>query len=198
MSTAIIDGLRRHAPTAIVIGASAGAIDALGGILPELPAGLPAALLVVVHVPRDRPSALPELFAQRCALRVCEAEDKIAAAAGTVYFAPPDHHLLVERGGSLALSIDDPVNMSRPSIDVLFESAAYAFGPRVLGIVLSGANADGAAGLAIIRARGGLAWAQSPDSAKVGVMPQAAIAAGADAILPPDEMAHALAQWAAA
>lgn len=193
-----LGALRAHAPRVVAVGASAGAVEALLDLLPELPPDLPAPVLIVVHVPRDRGSALPELFATRCAARVVEAEDKIDADAGTVYFAPSGYHLLVERDGRLALSSDELVNLSRPSIDVLFESAAYAFGPRTLGIVLSGANADGARGLACIRARGGLAWVQDPQTARMAFMPEAAIAAAhPDAVLAPSAMARTLAGWGA-
>lgn len=194
-----LDALRAHDPRLVAVGASAGAVEALLELLPELPATLPAPVLVVVHVPRDRKSALPALFAARCGVRVAEAEDKIDADAGTVYFAPAGYHLLVERDGRLALSSDELVNLSRPSIDVLFESAAFAFGPRALGIVLSGANADGAHGLALIRQRGGLAWVQDPGTAQVSYMPDAAIAAASpDAVLAPSAMARVLAAWGAA
>jgi len=194
VSTAL-DALRARAPEAVVVGASAGAVEALLGVLPALPASLPVPVLVVVHVPRDRQSALPTLFAERCLVPVLEAEDKLQSEPGRVYFAPAGYHLLVERGGGLALSVDDPVNLSRPSIDVLFESAAWAYGARLLGIVLSGANADGADGLACIRARGGLGWAQTPATARATAMPSAAIAAGVDAVLPPEEMGTTLAKW---
>lgn len=197
-SSRVVDELREHEVAAIVVGSSAGAVEALLAILPELPASLPVPVLIVVHVPRDRPSALPELFARRSAVPVLEAEDKIFAEPGTVYFAPSEYHLLVERGGQLALSMDEPVNLSRPSIDVLFESAAYAYGTNVLGIVLSGANADGTAGLKCIRRHGGLAWVQTAASAKVATMPLAALAAEPHAVLSPGEMVRALATWAGA
>lgn len=193
-----LEALRAHVPRVVAVGASAGAVEALLDLLPLLPADLPAPVLVVVHVPRDRSSALPALFAPRCATRVVEAEDKVGAEAGTVYFAPPGYHLLVERNGGLALSSDELVNLSRPSIDVLFESAAYAFGPQALGIVLSGANADGARGLACIREHGGLGWVQDPHTARIAVMPESAIAAAhPDAVLAPGAMGHALAEWGA-
>jgi two-component system, chemotaxis family, protein-glutamate methylesterase/glutaminase len=184
-----------HDPCVIVAGASAGAVEVLLELLPRLPAGLRAPVLIVVHLPRDGQSALPALFAGRCAAPVLEAEDKIEAVPGSIYFAPPGYHLLVERDGRLALSSDELVNLSRPSIDVLFESAAYAFGARVLGIVLSGANSDGARGLALIRTRGGLGWVQQPDTARVPYMPDAALANGADAVLAPAEMARILSEW---
>ena len=109
---------------AVVIGASAGAVEALSVILPALPAGYPVPVAVVVHLPPDRPSIMAELFAARCRVAVREAEDKEPLVPGTVYFAPPDYHLLVEAAGHLSLSSEEPVRFSRPSIDVLFESAA--------------------------------------------------------------------------
>jgi two-component system chemotaxis response regulator CheB len=112
-----------------------------------------------------------------------------------VYTAPPGYHLLAERGGTLALSVDEPVHFCRPAIDVLFDSAAYAFGDNLLGILLTGANEDGARGLAAIRAAGGLAWVQDPETAVASAMPQSALSlAGADRILSISDMAQALAQ----
>lgn len=178
---------------AIVIGASAGGVEALGVLLGALPGGYVPSILVVLHVPPDRPSLLAALFRERCRLPVREAMDKERIERGTVYFAPPDYHLLVEEGGTLALSQDAPVAFSRPSIDVLFESAAEAYGSRLLALVLSGANEDGAAGLKAIRAAGGRAWVQKPDTASSPVMPAAAIArAGADLILPIRDLAERL------
>ncbi|WP_395396131.1 chemotaxis protein CheB (plasmid) [Novosphingobium sp. BL-8A] len=162
---------------AVVIGASAGAVQALLEILPALPETYPLPILIVVHIPPDRASALPDLFAARCRLPVKEAEDKEIALPGVVYFAPADYHLLVESGGSLALSVDDPVNYSRPAIDVLFESAADAFGAALAGIVLTGANHDGAAGLKAIAEAGGLAIVEDPASAASAALPAAALAA---------------------
>lgn len=160
---------------AIVIGGSAGAIDALSTILPALQAQTRVAVLVTLHLPRDAPSLLPEIFRPRCALRTAEAQDKEPIEAGTVYFAPPDYHLLVDAGPRLALSVDEPVHFSRPSIDVLFESAADIYGERLIGMLLSGANQDGARGMAAIGAAGGLAIVQAPTSAAMSTMPQAAL-----------------------
>jgi len=160
--------------SAIVIGASAGGIEALTVLLPALPQGLPAAVLVVLHLPRDRPSLLVEIFAPKCALPVQEAQDKEHIKPGHVYFAPADYHLLVDAGPSLALSVDEPVNFSRPSIDVLFETAADVYRERLLGIVLTGASADGAAGLAAVHRRGGRTVVQDPETAPVPLMPEAA------------------------
>src|SRR5580658_1433864 len=129
---------------AVVIGASAGGMEGLSVILPALPVGLPAALLIVLHLPREHRSLLSEIFAPKCALPVREAEDKEPVRAGCIYFAPPDYHLLIDEGPRLALSVDEPVHFSRPSIDVLFESAAQLYGERLLGVLLTGASPDGA------------------------------------------------------
>jgi two-component system chemotaxis response regulator CheB len=155
---------------AVVIGASAGGVEALSEILPALPASLRPALLIVLHLPRERPSLLVEIFASRCALPVREADDKEPVEPGTVYFAPPDYHMLVEKSRQIALSTDEPVHYSRPSIDVLFESAADVYADRLLGILLTGANADGAAGLHAVHRAGGVTVVQRPDSAKVPLM----------------------------
>lgn len=169
-------------PDAVVIGASAGGIEALGVLLPMIPAAFRPPLILVLHLPPDTPSLLPALFAERCALPVQEAEDKLPVHHGHLYLAPPDYHLMVERGLHdihLALSVAPPVRFSRPSIDVLFESAAEVWRERLLGILLSGANDDGARGLETIRARGGRAWVQAPDTASANTMPAEAIARGA-------------------
>lgn len=160
---------------AIVIGGSAGSIEALAVLLPALPARQRASVFVVLHLPRDRPSLLCDIFQPRCALALREAQDKEPVEAGTVYFAPPDYHLLVDAGPSLALSVDDPVHFSRPSIDVLFESAADAYAGRLLAILLSGANHDGARGIAAVQAAGGTTIVQDPESAPMSSMPEAAL-----------------------
>lgn len=168
---------------AIVVGASAGGVEALGGLLPMLPADLAAPVFVVVHLPRERPSLLVEIFAARTRLAVREAIDKEPVTPGTVYFAPPDYHLLVDRaadggGPVVSLSVDDLVLFSRPSIDVLFESAVDVYGSGLMGIVLTGASADGARGLDAIRRAGGTTVVQDPATAQMPVMPAAAIALG--------------------
>ncbi len=169
----------------IVVGASAGGVSALQALLAAVPATLPVPVVVVLHLPRDRPSRVADLLDPGCALPVREAEDKQALLPGTVTFAPPDYHLLVEDRGSLALSVDSPVLFSRPAIDPLFESAAGVFGSGVLAILLTGASNDGSAGVAAVRQAGGQAWIQSPDDAYSPIMPAAALAhAGADAVLP--------------
>jgi two-component system chemotaxis response regulator CheB len=149
----------------IVIGASAGGVEALTRLLPTLPRTMRASVFVVLHLPRERPSLLVDLFAPRCAVPVREAADKELVEPGTVYVAPPDYHLLLDQGPQLALSVDELVNYSRPSIDVLFQSAADVYRHRLLGIILTGANEDGASGLAAVRAAGGLTIVQRPDTA---------------------------------
>lgn len=174
---------------AIVIGASAGGVDALRRLLAALPAGFQPPVLVVLHLPGDKPSLLPELLGPHCALPVREALDKQPVARGTVTFAPPGYHLLVEDEQTLALSVDEPVLFSRPAIDPLFTSAAAAFSHRLLAIVLTGASADGSAGLKAVRQAGGTAWVQDPDDAAAPMMPASALAAaGADAVLTLDEL----------
>jgi two-component system, chemotaxis family, protein-glutamate methylesterase/glutaminase len=184
---------------AIVIGGSAGGLEAIGKLLPALPGDCSIPVAVVLHIPPRRPSRLTEVLSMRAVLSVKEAEDKEPCAPGFVYVAPPDYHLLIERDRTFALSTDEPHNFSRPSIDVLFESAADAYGDRVAGVVLTGANADGAAGLAAIRRRGGIGIVQSPDTAMAREMPDAAIArAGADHILTLDHIAPLLLELAGA
>lgn len=167
---------------AIVMGVSAGAVEALTKLLPTLRPGFRLPIAIVVHVPADRRSAMAELFRAKCALDVREAEDKEALTPGTIYFAPPDYHLLVEADRTFSLSCDAPVLFSRPSIDVLFESAADAFGPRLIGIVLTGANADGARGLKAIIDAGGQGIVQTPSSAFASAMPEAALGISPSAI----------------
>jgi len=160
---------------AIVIGASAGAIHALSRILPALPGDYPIPVLVVVHVPADRSNLLAPLFQARCRLVVKEAEDKEPILPGFVYFGPSGYHMLVEADRTVSLSSDEPVLYSRPSIDVLFESAADAYGERLVGVILTGANEDGAEGLQAITAAGGVALAENPADAFAQAMPSAAL-----------------------
>lgn len=160
---------------AIVMGASAGALEALSTILPALPEGFRLPVMVVVHVPPDKRSVLAELFQAKCRIPVREVEDKEPIAAGTIYFAPPDYHLLIEMDKGLSLSSDEPVLFSRPSIDVLFESAADAYGAALIAIILTGANHDGAKGMLAVVEAGGQAIVQSPDGAFAPAMPEAAI-----------------------
>jgi len=185
---------RGHAIELVAIGTSAGGVEALGVLLAALPAGCRAAVMVVLHLPPDRSSLLPSLYAARCPLPLKEVEDKEPVSGGTVYFAAPDYHMQVEPERRFSLALDAPVHYSRPSIDVALESAALAYHGAMLGIILTGASADGAAGLAAVRRHGGLGWVQDPALAQAAIMPAAALArAGADLTGSVAEIAAALA-----
>jgi two-component system, chemotaxis family, protein-glutamate methylesterase/glutaminase len=182
-----------HALAALLIGASAGGVDALLRLLPALPAGLPATVLVVLHRGAQNTDTLAQLLATRCALPVEDAWDRQPLLPGTVTLAPPDYHLLVDAGPRASLSIDPSVLWSRPAIDPLFETAAAVFGRRTLALVLTGASSDGAHGARAVRRAGGRLWVQQPTEAMVPTMPQSALdEAGADAVLTLDEMAERL------
>lgn len=184
----------RHDIDAIVIGGSAGGVQALHALLTQLPAGFTTPVLVVLHLPRDRPSQIAELLDSHCALPVREALDKMPIERGVVVFAPPDYHLLVEDPSSLALSLDEPVLFSRPAIDPLFVSAAAVFSRRLLAILLTGASADGSEGVAAVRRAGGTVWIQQPNDAVASFMPAAALAhAGAEAVLTLNDMCKRMA-----
>lgn len=165
----------RPAIEAVVMGASAGGVDALLAVLPGLPATFSLPIVVVVHVPQGRHSLLAHLFGLRLSLAVREATDKESIAPATVYFAPAGYHLSVEADRSFSLSCEGAVHFSRPSIDVLMESAADVYGPALAGILLTGANFDGAAGLARIKALGGYTVVQDPAQAQAPTMPEAAL-----------------------
>ncbi len=172
-------------PTLVAIGASLGGFNAILSVLKPLPADLPVPVVIVQHRGTASDGNLVELLQRHTGLKVVEAEDKTALTPATVFVAPPDYHVLVEAGGSLALSTEGPVRSARPSIDVLFETAADAYGPALLGVLLTGASADGASGLAHLKARGGRAIVQDPATAECATMPAAGIAATAvDYILP--------------
>ena len=161
---------------AIVIGASAGGVSALLTVFAGLPADFAIPLLCVLHLPDDRHSQLAQVFARRLQRPVHEARDKEAIVPGTIYVAGPGYHLSVERDRSLSLSQEDRVHFSRPSIDFLFESAADTYGSGLVGVLLTGANEDGARGLAQIKQQGGVTVVQDPHEAQVAVMPEAALA----------------------
>lgn len=181
----------------IVMGGSAGALDALFTILPALPRQFTLPIALVLHIPPDRPSYLPSVLGAKCHLGVHEVDDKEPIVGGNVYVAPPSYHLLLERQRRFSLSVDEPVHFSRPSIDVLFESAVEAFGAAVVGVLLSGANEDGAQGLTRIRRAGGMAVVQAPATAAAPCMPEAALrVAGADRILSPAAIGAFLADLA--
>ena len=173
----------------IAIGGSWGGMRAVLLLLEDLPTELEQALVVALHrSPDSHRGALTSILQERTRRPVREVEDKDSIEPGWVYLAPPDYHLLVEHG-SFALSVDERVQFARPSIDVLFESVADAYGDRAVGIVLTGANSDGADGLARIKARGGVAIVQDPATSQRRTMPDAAIAATvADAVLQLDDI----------
>lgn len=160
---------------AVVIGASAGGIDALLVLMEPLRPPLAVPVIVVLHLPDNHESRLVQVFGHRLRVPVAEAQPHAPVADGSVYFAPPGYHLLVEADRSFSLSCDPPVLFSRPSIDVLFESCAEAWGERLVGMLLTGANEDGARGLASIKAAGGLTAVQDPAEAAHPAMPEAAV-----------------------
>ena len=173
----------------IVIGASWGGLRAVGQVLADLPDEVDVPVVLAQHRhPNSIEGTLAQLLQGRTERRVLDVEDKMPIEPGHVYIAPPDYHVLVEPG-SLALSVDERVQFARPSIDVLFESAADAYGAGVIGVILTGANEDGAEGLARIKEKGGVAVVQDPAGAARRAMPDAAIAATiSDAILPLEEI----------
>jgi two-component system chemotaxis response regulator CheB len=166
----------RQSPYAVLIGGSAGAGEIVSVLLGELPTCFAPAVVVAIHQPRRRPGVLADSFARVCRLPLREPQDKEPIEPSTVYVAPPDYHLLIDPGPVFSLSVDEPVHFSRPSIDVLFESAADVLGPLCAAALLSGANADGGRGLATIHEAGGLAVVQSPQEAAHRTMPDAALA----------------------
>jgi len=174
---------------AVVIGTSAGGVDALPRLLAALPASFRWPILLVIHLERTRESRLAESLDRRCAIRVKEADNMEEIRPGTVYLAPRNYHLLVEDTLHLALAGDEPVSFSRPSVDVLFASAADVFQRNLIGVILTGANADGAQGLQTVKAMGGTTIVQTPAEAKFSAMPEAALKTGAvDHVLPLTEI----------
>lgn len=175
-----------------------GGVEALRDLLGGLPSDFPLPLLIVHHLSADSGSNLASMLDAHCAIRVKEADDEEAITSGIAYLAPPNYHMLLERDGTLALSVDLPVNFARPSVDVLFESAAYAFGPALIGVILTGAGSDGAKGLKLIKDKGGLAIVQDPAEAEADSMPRSALAAvEADHVLPLQEICGLLCSLAA-
>ncbi|WP_434657475.1 chemotaxis protein CheB [Pseudomonas sp. R3-56] len=160
---------------AIVVGASAGGVEALLNIFTPLRKGFSLPVLVVLHLPDERNSQLAQVFRHRLAIPVEEVQDKQDIRPGTLYVATPGYHLSIEADRSLSLSLEAPVHHSRPSIDVLFESAADVYGPGLLAVVLTGANSDGARGLARVKELGGITVVQDPKEAQVSTMPEAAL-----------------------
>jgi len=178
---------------ALVMGASAGGVKLLSTLLPQLPEQLPFPVFIVVHQKAGGTHYLGSILNDHCRLPVHEAEDKMTIEPGHVYLAPADYHLLIETPDAIALSCDEPVHCCRPSVDMLFESAADVFQARLLGIILTGMGCDGAAGLKAIHQAGGLCAVQDPTIAAFPSMPEAAIASVPDAqIINPDIFEHDL------
>ncbi|HEX2533116.1 MAG TPA: chemotaxis protein CheB, partial [Chitinophagaceae bacterium] len=181
----------------LVVGGSAGSLNILLQLLPVLPAGFPAAVLVVVHRPANADSVLAQLLQQHGRMIIKEAEDKEPLQRGHVYLAPPDYHLLVESDRSLALDYSEKIHYCRPAIDPTLETAADVYGPRLACLLLSGANEDGSDGLRAAARQGSRIWLQHPDSAEVNYMlVQALAAVRPHALLHPEEMGAALLGWA--
>ena len=177
----------------ITIGVSAGGTKALSGFLPMLPADFPLPIVIIQHLHPNQGLFFIEYFDNHCNLKVKCADEKETIKKGHVYFAPPNYHLLLEEDKTFSLSIDKRVNYSRPSIDVFFMSASDVFTSKLIGIVLTGANYDGALGLKAIKEAGGLAIVQNPDDAESKPMPSAAIkSTKTDYILPLKEIANLL------
>ncbi len=184
---------KRSNTQALVIGGSAGAVGALLKLLPGLPSDYPLPVIIVVHLPPDHNGALASLLDNQCQVTVKEAEDKEPLRPGVAYMAPANYHLLVEPDFHLSLSMDDPVFFSRPAIDVLFESAADAYGDALAGVVLTGASQDGARGLLAVQRAGGRTFVQEPTTAEASTMPRAALAACPEArALPLSQLAQVL------
>jgi len=173
----------------VVIGGSSGSLEVIMKLLPMLKADFAIPVVIVMHRNTTADSALAELLASRTKLKVKEAEDKDMMEPGSIYLAPPDYHLLIEADATLSLDASERVHYCRPSIDVSFMSAAVAYKENVQAILLSGANADGAAGVATIREAGGHTIVQEPAEAGVPYMPEQAIMTNAvDKIMPWSEM----------
>ena len=182
----------------VVVGSSAGGLKALELVLGALPTDFPLPIVAVQHRSKESSDAYVDVIGKSTRLPVSDAEDNVPLAAPGVWLGPPDYHVLVEPG-RLALSLEEPVGFSRPSIDVLFESAADAYGPNVIAVLLTGANADGARGLARIKQAGGYAIVQDPHTAESPEMPAAGIArAPVDRVLSLAEIAKELVRKAAA
>lgn len=170
---------------AVAIGASAGGVDALRIILSGLPHDFYPAIIIVQHLSPVSDNLFPQFLNEKCLLPVMEADEKIKILHNSVYIAPPNYHLLVEEDRTFSLSVTEKINYARPSIDVLFETAAFAYGSALIGVILTGANQDGAQGLKKIKESGGLTIVQDPKTAQISTMPNEVISAfNVDYILP--------------
>ena len=170
---------------AVVIGSSAGGIQALSTVLSALPSEFPLPIIVVQHLHPESGAYLARIFASKCPLKIKQADEKERIKKGVVYLAPPNYHLLIESDRTLSLSVDAHVHYARPSVDVLFETAIYAYRDKLISIILTGANGDGSIGVKKIKHKGGYVIVQDPATAEADAMPNAAIAAtNVDKVLP--------------
>lgn len=177
----------------VAFGASSGGLEAMTAVLHHLPAAYCMPTVLVLHQRANRESGVPAMLARHTHLVVCEPDDKQRIEEGYLYVAPPNYHLLVEREKIFGLSLDAPVNFSRPSIDLLLESAAFAYGPNMVACILSGANSDGAAGAVAVKKRHGRVYVQSPETASISVMPLAVTRlVEVDGMLSPAQLAQQL------
>lgn len=176
----------------VAMGTSWGGLSAMMKLLGGLPADFPIPIVVVQHRSKDSDRLLVQLLQDATPLHVCEVEDKDLLLAGSVHVAPANYHVLIEEG-YLSLTTEEPVRYSRPSIDVMFSSAADTYRSETIGVVLTGANEDGSSGLAYIAKRGGRALIQDPKTAEIPIMPDAAVKAVPTAeVLPLDQLAPRL------
>jgi two-component system chemotaxis response regulator CheB len=174
----------------IIIGGSAGSLEVILKLIPGLHFPLPAAIIIVQHRKPFNDEILVDLLNAKSTWPVKEAEEKEPVLPNTIYIAPADYHLLLEKERTFSLDVSEKVNYSRPSIDIAFESAAEVYGPSLLAILLSGANADGVEGMKRIKELGGMCVVQDPGSADVGFMPQQAIEQVAiDKVIPANQLA---------
>jgi two-component system, chemotaxis family, protein-glutamate methylesterase/glutaminase len=160
---------------AIAIGVSTGGMKAMEKILPELPVDFSLSVIVVQHLNPNSDDFLARYLDEKCRIRVKQADEKERALPGMVYIAPPNYHLMLEDDRTFSLSVDKPVNFARPSIDILFETAADAYGPGLIGVILTGASSDGSKGLKAVKDSGGLTIVQDPKTAEADLMPNAAL-----------------------
>ncbi len=178
---------------AVVLGCSAGGMDAAAALLDQLGPEFQLPLIAVQHRQSGHDDALAHFYSSHTHLTVSEAVEKERILAGHLYLAPPDYHLLIEQDETFSLSVEEKVNYCRPAIDVLFESAADVYGFSLIGIILSGANRDGALGLKRVKERGGLALIQTPETAQFPEMPRSALrAVQPDHVLSPADMGRFL------
>jgi two-component system, chemotaxis family, protein-glutamate methylesterase/glutaminase len=176
---------KSHKYKVIIIGASTGGLKALQPILSALPTAFALSVIIVMHRHKDTDGYLERLLDNDCKMHVKQADEKEEIKAGVVYVAPPNYHLLIEDDGTFSMSVEGAVNYARPSVDVVFESAAEVYGKGLIGVILTGANKDGSLGLKKIKEEGGLAIVQTPETSEAAEMPRAAIAAvNPDYVLP--------------